>query len=72
MPRPDPLPRPLASLTDKLKRAQQFALRTNIQSTPTLIIAGKYSAQQNERGPDGLFRTIEWLVARERAGAAAN
>lgn len=60
------------AVSAKLKRAQQFAMRTNVQSTPTLIIAGKYAAQQNERGPDGLFRTIEWLVARERAEAAAN
>ncbi|MFY2763083.1 thiol:disulfide interchange protein DsbA/DsbL [Arenimonas sp. MALMAid1274] len=60
------------AVTAKLNKARQFAMRTNIESTPTLIIAGKYSAQQNERGPDGLFRTIEWLVARERAQAAGN
>lgn len=60
------------AVTAKLNRARQFTLRTNVQSTPTMIIAGKYSAgTTGDRGPAGLLATIDWLVARERAQAAA-
>lgn len=59
------------AVTAKLNRARQFALRTNVQATPTMIVAGKYSAVANERGAEGLFDTVDWLVARERAEAAA-
>ena len=57
------------AITAKVNRARQFALRTQVQSTPTMIINGKYSAQAtNDRGPQGLLATIEYLVAVERAG----
>lgn len=56
----------------KLNRARQFALRTGVDSTPNVIIAGKYRAvMTGDRGPQGLIDTIEVLVARERAAAAA-
>lgn len=56
----------------KLNRARQFAMRTGVNSTPTMIVAGKYSAVANgERGSEGLLQTVDWLVARERAAAAA-
>ena len=59
------------AVTAKLNRARQFALRTGVQSTPTVIIAGKYSAiMTGDRGPAGLVETIDWLVQRERAMAA--
>lgn len=55
----------------KVNRARQFALRTNVNATPTMIIAGKYSAvATGDRGGEGLLQTIDWLVARERAAAA--
>jgi thiol:disulfide interchange protein DsbA len=55
----------------KLNRARQFAMRTGVNSTPTMIINGKYSAVANaERGAEGLLQTVDWLVARERAAAA--
>lgn len=55
----------------KLNRARQFALRTGVDSTPNVIIAGKYRAvMTGDRGPQGLIDTIEVLVARERAAAA--
>jgi thiol:disulfide interchange protein DsbA len=57
------------AVTAKLNRARQFALRTQVQATPTMIINGKYSAvTTNDRGPEGLLATIEYLVAVERAG----
>jgi thiol:disulfide interchange protein DsbA len=56
----------------KLNRARQFAMRTGVESTPTMIVNGKYSAIANgERGAEGLLQTVDWLVARERAAAAA-
>ncbi|HEU0154331.1 MAG TPA: thiol:disulfide interchange protein DsbA/DsbL [Arenimonas sp.] len=59
------------AVTAKLNRARQFALRTGVQATPTLVIAGKYTAQvTGDRGPEGLIQTIEWLVQKERAEAA--
>jgi thiol:disulfide interchange protein DsbA len=57
------------AITAKVNRARQFALRTNVQATPTVIINGKYSASMTgDRGPQGLLDTIDWLVAQERAG----
>lgn len=56
----------------KLNRARQFAMRTGVNSTPTMVVAGKYSAVANgERGAEGLLQTVDWLVARERAAGAA-
>lgn len=60
------------SVTAKLNRARQFAMRANVQATPTMIVAGKYSAVATaDRGSEGLMDTIDWLVARERAEQAA-
>ncbi|MBP6596715.1 MAG: thiol:disulfide interchange protein DsbA/DsbL [Arenimonas sp.] len=60
------------SVDAKVERARQFAMRTNVQATPTMIIAGKYSATTTgDRGAAGLLETIDWLVARERAEQAA-
>jgi thiol:disulfide interchange protein DsbA len=51
-----------------LDRAKQFALRTGIQYTPTLIIAGKYRLNvQGDRGFAGLLATADFLLAQERA-----
>lgn len=58
------------AVTAKVNRARQFALRTNVEATPTVIINGKYVAiMTGDRGPQGLLDTIDWLVAQERAGA---
>ena len=57
------------AVTAKVNRARQFALRTQVEATPTMIINGKYSATTtNDRGPEGLLATIDYLVAVERAG----
>ena len=59
------------SVTAKVNRARQFALRGNVEATPTVIIAGKYAASTTrDRGPEGLLATVDWLVARERATPA--
>ena len=57
-------------VTGKLSRARQFAMRTGVESTPTMIINGKYRVVVTpQRGFDGMIATSNWLVAKERAAA---
>jgi thiol:disulfide interchange protein DsbA len=59
-------------VTAKLNRAKQFALRTGVDATPTIIINGKYRVSvTTDRGFDGMLSTVEWLLARERSAAAS-
>ena len=59
-------------VTGKLNRARQFALRTGVQSTPTIIVNGKYRVNVTpQRGFDGMLATTNWLIAKERAAARA-
>lgn len=52
----------------KLNRARQFAMRSQVQATPSLIVNGKYLVNVNQvSGYDGMLNTVEHLVARERA-----
>lgn len=52
----------------KLNRARQFAMRSQVQSTPSLIVNGKYLVNVNQAtGYGGMLNTVEHLVARERA-----
>lgn len=60
----------------KMKRAMQFMQRSGVDSTPTLVIAGKYRVGVNEAVTthEEMLRVAEHLIARERAamgGAAA-
>ena len=58
-------------VTAKVNRAKQFALRTAIDGTPTIIINGKYKVNVNaERGFKGMLATTDFLVAQERALSA--
>ena len=57
------------AVTTKINRARQFSLRGGVDSTPTMIIAGKYRVTATaDRGMEGLLDTIDWIVAHERAG----
>ncbi|MCX7034799.1 MAG: thiol:disulfide interchange protein DsbA/DsbL [Arenimonas sp.] len=58
------------AVTAKVNRARQFALRTTVDATPTMIINGKYKATTTDRGPEGLLATIDYLVALELATTA--
>lgn len=59
-------------ITSKLNRARQFALRTGVNSTPTVIVAGKYRVMSTrDRGFEGMLQTINALIARERAARPA-
>jgi thiol:disulfide interchange protein DsbA len=59
-------------VTSKLNRSRQFAQRTGVNGTPTVVINGKYRVLLTaDRGFEGMIRTMDTLVARERAAARA-
>lgn len=59
-------------ITAKLNRAHQFALRTGVNATPTVIINGKYRVNiTQDRGAKGMLDTVSYLVAQERAAQSA-
>jgi thiol:disulfide interchange protein DsbA len=59
-------------VTAKLNRGKQFAMRTGVNSTPTIIVNGKYRVNvTQDRGFDGMLSAVDHLVARERAAMAA-
>jgi thiol:disulfide interchange protein DsbA len=61
-----------ADATARLAKAREFGLRSGVDGTPTLIINGKYRVKGREdTGVAGMFRTAEFLVAREREAAKA-
>ncbi|RZA29205.1 MAG: thiol:disulfide interchange protein DsbA/DsbL [Lysobacteraceae bacterium] len=51
----------------KLNRAKQFAMRSKVEGTPSIVVGGKYLVSIDQRGYDVMFNTVEHLVARERA-----
>lgn len=53
----------------KLNRAKQFAVRSGLESTPTMIVNGKYRVLG--KGFVDMLRITDELIARESAGAAA-
>ena len=59
-------------ITAKVNRAHQFALRTGVNATPTIIINGKYRVNiTQDRGAKGMLDTVNYLVAQERAAKTA-
>ncbi len=59
-------------VTSKVNRAKQFAQRTGVTATPTVIVNGRFRVTATaEGGFEGMLRTIDALVARERARARA-
>ena len=58
-------------VTAKLNRAKQFALRTGITATPTIIVNGKYRVNvTTEGGFPVMLSTVTYLIGQERAAAA--
>lgn len=53
-------------VTAKLARARQFALRTGIDSTPTIVLNGKYRiTMTRDRSYAGAIATLNFLLAKE-------
>lgn len=56
------------TVSAKLNRAKQFALRTGVNSTPTMIINGKYRVLGGPGGGQkGILITTDYLLQKERA-----
>lgn len=59
------------AITAKVGQAHDQILRWGIDSTPTIIVDGKYRVlEQVDSGPDGMLHTIEWLIAKQRPAHA--
>jgi protein dithiol oxidoreductase (disulfide-forming) len=55
------------------KQSMQFTIRTGANSTPTLVIAGKYRVTATpDRGFEGMLKTADFLIAKERGYMAAS
>ncbi|MCY7353977.1 MAG: thiol:disulfide interchange protein DsbA/DsbL [Lysobacter sp.] len=55
-----------AATTASVKRAREFALRSNVPGTPTVVINGKYRVLG--RSLQDMLRIADLLIAQERAG----
>lgn len=56
----------------RFQQAKGFAVMTGVQATPTLIINGKYRViGRQETGMEGMLKTADFLLARDRAAAKA-
>ena len=53
----------------KLNRAKQFAARSQIEGTPSIVVNGKYLVNVDQRGYEHMFNTVEHLAAQARAEA---
>ncbi|HZX81548.1 MAG TPA: thiol:disulfide interchange protein DsbA/DsbL [Lysobacter sp.] len=56
------------SVDAQMKRARDFIVRSGVDGTPALVVAGRYRVTSNSR--DAQLRTARWLVDREIAAAA--
>lgn len=55
-------------IVSQAKRAQQLMTDYNVNGVPTFIVNGKYQTSPSQAGSEAkLFKTIEELVAKERA-----
>lgn len=50
-----------------INRSRQFAVRSRIEGTPSLVIDGRYLVSVDQRGYGPMLRTAEYLVAQRRA-----
>ncbi|MFT4248172.1 MAG: thiol:disulfide interchange protein DsbA/DsbL [Pseudomonas sp.] len=57
-----------AQVDARLKAAREFALRSGVRGTPSIIVNGRYLARGKDF--DDVLRVTDWLVARERAATA--
>ncbi len=56
------------SVDNKIKAAREYSTKYRIESTPTLVVNGKY-AVANQRDMDMTFRIVDSLIATELAAA---
>lgn len=53
----------------KINRAKQFAIKSKIEATPSIVVNGKYAVAVDTQGFEKMLNTVDWLVAKERGGA---
>ena len=59
-------------VTSRVNRTKQFTQRTGAAGTPTIIVNGKYRVMLTpEGGFEGMLRTLDHVLAMERAAAPA-
>lgn len=59
-------------INDKVTKSTQFSIRTGANSTPTIVINGKYKiVATQDRGFEGMIKAIDFIVAKERAAMKA-
>jgi protein dithiol oxidoreductase (disulfide-forming) len=58
------------SVQNKIARAKKMTLDYAIQSTPTLVVNGRFAVQQNS-GADRMFANVEQLIAEARTANKA-
>jgi thiol:disulfide interchange protein DsbA len=55
------------AVSAKVATASDQAMHWGIEGTPTIVVDGKYRVLQlTGAGPQGMFRTVDWLIARQR------
>lgn len=59
-------------VTDKAEKSKMFTIRTGANSTPTVVVAGKYKINATQdRGFEGMIKTMDFIIAKERAAMNA-
>ena len=53
----------------KLNRARQFAVKSGVEGTPSIVVNGKYLVPVSQAGYGKMLQTVDWLVAYERGAA---
>ena len=54
----------------RIRQADQLVKDYRVESTPTIVVNGKYRiTQQSAGGPDQVIQLVKWLVARESAAS---
>lgn len=56
------------AVNTQIARSQKTLVRWGVESTPTLVVAGKYRVPPTaDRGHEGMLQTARWLAQREIA-----
>lgn len=58
-----------AAVGAKINQSRQFAVRSRIEGTPSLIVDGRYLVAADARGYEHMLRTTGYLVAQQRAAS---
>jgi protein dithiol oxidoreductase (disulfide-forming) len=59
-------------VTERVEQSKQFTMRTGANSTPTVVIAGKYRLNATpDRGFEGMIKAMDFIIAKERAAMKA-